>query len=713
MTNASRNTIKADHQSFIHYAWEEAWGLLSMLLGYLAVCAILLALLATQAQANETLAEIARIDDVSQGSLLFQSESGRYHQAPTLNSDVTMHISGMIVRAKVRQTFKNSSDAWVEGVYVFPLPEDAAVNHMRMQIGERIIEAQIKERQEAKRTYNQARQAGKKAALIEQERPNLFTNSVANIGPHEVVSVEIEYQQVLRYDAGQFRLRFPMAITPRYIPGNPILQEETFTQFNGLGWGINTDQVPDASRITPPVPQSEDKINPISLTIKLNAGFPLTQLHSAYHPIHTSEHNGIHTIILANETTYADRDFELSWTPETGQAPRAALFTEQIEAELYHLLMVLPPQLEQSETQRLPREVIYIIDTSGSMAGTSIQQARQALLLALDRLQPGDSFNIIAFNSSTDLLFNQAQPASANNLYAAKRYVHSLRANGGTNMHPALEVALHSQSETSSLRQVIFLTDGSVGNEAELFSLIHQRLGQSRLFTIGIGSAPNSHFMTKAAQFGRGTFTYIGDVSEVKSKMQALFQKLDTPVMSQLAADFGNAEVESYPKRLPDLYAGEPLIISAMTDINSQSVVISGQRQQSTWQNTLKLEQGMKGQGIGTLWARRKIADLMDEQHEGANKQTIKQEVITTALKHHLVSKYTSLVAVDVTPSRPQNEALEQHAMPVNLPHGQQHKKAFSLHPKTATAAPLHFTLGVALLFLTLLLKLFKPRQAA
>ena len=711
MTDSTRKTIKTDHQSLIHYAWEEVWGLLSMLLAYLAICALSLTLLVAQAYADEYMVEIDSLNKVNQGSLLFQNEFGRYHQAPSLDTSVAINVSGMIVRAKVRQTFKNSSNAWVEGVYVFPLPEDAAVDHMRMQIGERIIEGKIKERQEAKRSYNQARQAGKKAALIEQERPNLFTNSVANIGPHEVVNVEIEYQQVLHYDAGQFRLRFPMAITPRYIPGRPMLQEETVTKFNGLGWGINTDQAPDASRITPPTLQSEEKINPISLTIKLNAGFSLTQLNSAYHPIHTSEHDGIHTIILANEKNYADRDFELSWTPVTGQTPRAALFTEQMEAELYHLLMVLPPQLEQSKHQRLPREIIYIIDTSGSMAGASIQQARQALLLALDRLQPNDSFNIIAFNSSTDLLFNQAKVANANNLHTAKHYIHSLSANGGTNMRPALEAALRSQNENSSLRQVIFLTDGSVGNEAELFSLIHQRLGQSRLFTIGIGSAPNSYFMTKAAQFGRGTFTYIGDVNEVQGKMQALFQKLDTPVMSQLAADFGNAEVEFYPKRLPDLYAGEPLIISAKTDTNTQSIIISGQRQKNIWKNTFKLDQGMNGQGIATLWARHKVAKLMDQQQEDADKQAIKQQIIATALQHHLVSKYTSLVAVDITPSRPSYEPLEQQAMPINLPHGQQHKKIFGLRPKTATAAPLHFTLGILLLLLTVLLKFFKTKE--
>ncbi len=713
MTSAPNQTIKNNNKSVAAYGWDEAWGLLSMLLAYLASCALILAalsLFASPVRADEAMAEIAQLDDVSQGSLLFQNESGRYHQAITLNTDVSLYVSGLIVRAKVRQTFKNESDVWVEGVYVFPLPEDAAVDHMRMQIGERIIEAKIKEREEAKRSYDQARQAGKKAALIEQERPNLFTNSVANIGPQETVTIEIEYQQQLRYDAGQFRLRFPMAITPRYIPGAALPQQETVSQFNGLGWAINTDQVPDASRITPPVWQGEGKINPISLSIELNAGFPLTELSSPYHAIQTSQHNGIHHITLADEQSYADRDFELSWTPQAGQAPRAALFTEQQGTELYHLLMVLPPQLEQGSRQRLPREVIYIIDTSGSMSGTSIQQARQALLLALGRLQSSDSFNVIAFNSTTAQLFSQAQPASSHNLQAAGAYVKSLRANGGTNMRPALEAALQNHDETSSLRQIVFLTDGSVGNESALFSLIHQGLGQSRLFTIGIGSAPNSHFMSKAAQFGRGTFTYIGDVSEVQNKMQALFQKLETPVMSQLMADFGNATAEVYPKRLPDLYAGEPLIISAKTDLNNQNVIISGQRQQSAWQNTLQLDQGMQGQGIGSLWARRKIADLMDQQHEGTNKQDIKQQIIATALQHHLVSKHTSLVAIDVTPARPHSETLEHQAMPVNLPHGQVQAKIFGLRPKTATAAPLHLLLGTLLLLLTLLLK---PRSTS
>jgi Ca-activated chloride channel family protein len=370
--------------------------------------------------------------------------------------------------------------------------------------------------------------------------------------------------------------------------------------------------------------------------------------------------------------------------------------------------MVLPPQGDtQRETQPaqpLTREVIYIIDTSGSMAGTSIRQAKQALLLALERLRPGDRFNVIAFNSVTDQLFSSAVPADSYNLQQARRYVNGLQANGGTEMLPALRTAL-KQQETSGVRQIIFLTDGSVGNEAALFSLIHQRLGDSRLFTIGIGSAPNSHFMSKAAEFGRGTFTYIGDTSQVQNQMAALFQKLESPLMTDLAIDSGNAAVEIYPARLPDLYQGEPLIVSFKSDANMQSLKVSGSRQQELWQNTIQLGNATPGKGIGTLWARRKIAALMDESYRGAKQEQTKQQIVNVALQHHLVSKYTSLVAVDVTSSRPDSERLDQQAMPVNLSQGQVFEKIFGHYAQTATTAPLNLLLGALLLLSAILLR--------
>ena len=701
-------------------AWHEVWELILLVVFHLGLCvAVLSAALLFSLSSAQAGDNITSLDEVRQGSLLYRAEAGAYLPAPALRTEVTITVSGIIARARIRQRFENDSEQWVEGLYVFPLPEDAAVDHMRLQIGERIIEGQIQEREAAKRRYEKAKGEGTKAALIEQQRPNLFTNAVANIAPHESVVVEIEYQQILRYDNGEFRLRFPMAITPRYISGAPLPREEGVNRFDDFCWAQATDQVPDAARITPPVQRDEGqvdtKVNPLTLTVQLNAGFPLARVSSPYHAIRREDRDaakGITTIDLSEGAVYAERDFELSWAPTLSQAPRAALFSEQLGAEVYHFLMVLPPSAELSQ-QRLPREVIYIIDTSGSMAGTSIEQARQALMLALQRLRPQDRFNIIAFNSSTDQLLGEAQAASTQNLERAGRYVAGLRADGGTEMMPALQAALRNQQESAALRQVIFLTDGSVGNEEALFGLITRQLGRSRLFTIGIGSAPNSYFMSKAARFGRGTFTYIGDLGEVQSKMAVLFGKLEAPLMSDLVVDAGNAVLDSYPQRLPDLYRGEPLIIASKTTPDAMTVTVRGQRQQAQWQSRITLQNGIKAQGVGVLWARRKIADLLDQQQQGGDLERIRKDVIDVALQHHLVSKYTSLVAVDITPSRPLGEGVDTRALPVNLPHGQVHEKIFGRLSQTATYGPLNLFLGAVLLLLALAVNVFSSRRAA
>jgi len=677
-----------------------------ILLALLIVLMLFLLMLGDVAHADENYQQLpyVNLQDVAEGSLLLKTaQPGMYQQAPIMHTDVDMRVSGMIVRARIRQSFRNPGQEWVEGVYVFPLPEQAAVDHMRMHIGNRIIEGQIKEKQEAKRVYEQAKHEGKKAALIEQQRPNMFTNSVANIGPAETVVVEIEYQQVLHYEQGRFALRFPMAMTPRYIPGKPL--SETIN-VAGSGWATGTDQVPDASRITPPVYSGRDKINPVSLRIELDVGYPLLEVKSLYHRITQREHGvGQITLTLAAGEVPADRDFELVWIPEVEHTPKAALFSENIAGEFYHLLMVLPPNQDLAGGQPMAREVIYVIDTSGSMAGTSIEQARRSLLMALNRLRPRDRFNIIQFNSSTDLLFSQAQAASPDNLRRARSYVRQLHADGGTEMTLALNAALKGQGEGHSVRQVIFLTDGSVGNESALFDLIKQRLGQSRLFTVGIGSAPNSHFMRKAAQYGRGTFTYIGDVSEVNEKMASLFAKLESPVMTDLDVQFsGGVDVEAWPGRVPDLYHGEPVIVAIKTTSPQEKVTIKGMRALAPWQVTLDMAQGRSGKGIGVFWARSKIAALMDRLHEGEDENKVREAVTSVALTHHLVSRYTSLVAVDVTPARPAHANLDTHAIPVNLPQGQNYQKIFGQLPQTATPAALHLLGGLVLLLMVWLL---------
>ncbi len=661
----------------------------------------------TEAERAVAESETVRLGDVGTGTLLLRTpHAGRYLPAPTVATDVQMRISGMVARVRVSQRFENPGNSWAEGVYVFPLPETAAVDRMRMRIGERIVEGRIQERGQARKTYDKAKQSGRRAALIEQERPNIFTTSVANIGPDDAIRVEIEYQQSLSYRRGEFSLRFPMVVAPRYIPGRPVLRRESLGGFQHTGWSADTDRVADASRITPPVRHpAEGSINPVTLTINLEAGFPLARIDSPSHAIQVGEDGtGQAEIRFVNEAEPADRDFVLTWAPEIGNAPRAALFTEDVAGDTYAMLMVMPPKAPPTRAL-LRREVIFVIDTSGSMGGASIRQAKRALKLAIDRLRDGDRFNVIEFNSSTRLLFRSPRPASYLSREQATHWVAALDAGGGTEMRSALEAALNRDSESRGVRQVVFLTDGAVGNEDELFKIIHRGLGGSRLFTVGIGSAPNSHFMRRAATFGRGTFTYIGSVSEVGERMAALFEKLEAPVMRSIEVRWPEiAEVvEVLPARLPDLYAGEPLVVTARLPRTVGEVEVEGIRASEAWRIRMPLTGGRDQAGVGVLFGRNKIASLMQGVTRGADPGAVRQAVIEVALEHHLVSKYTSLVAVDVTPAKPEESDLATGAVPTNLPDGWEFEKVFGPAPATATPAAMHFLAGALLTVLGLI----------
>ena len=605
------------------------------------------------------------------GRFLMRRASGEaWTMAPNLATEASFRVAGVVARATVRQRFQNATDGWVEGVYVFPLPENAAVDHLLMKVSEREIEGQIREREQAKAEYQQARSEGKKASLVEQERPNLFTTSVANLGPGETLVVEIEFQQTLSFDEGEVRLRFPLVVGPRYVP----------------------DLVPDASRVTPPLVRAGESLrNPVSIEVELDPGFPLQSLVSRYHAIVSQPMvDGRYHVKLREELVPADRDFELAWTPKPGAMPRGALFREERDGATYALLTLFPPVGPAVEATRLPREIVYVIDTSGSMEGLSIQQARKALALAVERLGPEDHFNVIQFNSFTQALWSDTRPATPENRNAARRWVERLAARGGTEMAGALEAALVGSDDPRLVRQVVFLTDGSVGNEAQLFGIIKERLGDTRLFTVGIGSAPNSHFMTKAAAFGHGTFTYIGDLREVEEKMTGLFQRLESPVLTGIEVSWpAGAAVEAWPARIPDLYLGEPVVVSARLEGEAHEVRLAGRRGNDAWSSTMELSGGRRGDGVAVLWARRKIESLTDSLHEGANADEVRKQVVELGLEHHLVTKHTSLVAVDVTPSRPDAATLQTTAVPTNLPHGWTYEGVGQL-PQTATPAPLH-----------------------
>ena len=668
---------------------------------FLFAATLALTLIAGAANAEE----LNDLQKTSSGSLLVKNaQTGEYTPTPTLATEVEIDVSGMLSRTKVSQKFQNNSKDWVEGIYVFPLPDNAAVDRLRMRIGSRIIEGQIKEKKVAKKMFHEAKKSGKKATLVEQERSNIFTTSLTNIAPGESITVEIEYQNTLDYREGIVRLRFPLVVAPRYISDREYEALNTPQKIRN-----NTE---DANRISPPViDESEPKRNFVNLSINLDAGFTIANIQSTNHDIRKHKiTDRKYTIQLASGSVPADRDFEVTWRSAPNAMPSSAVYTEIKGDKHFSLITLFPPTVQTEPDVRLPRDVVFVVDTSGSMHGSSLDQAKSALTMAVRRLTKNDRFNIIQFDDQTKALFDRERPASNKNLKVACQYIDALTADGGTEFAPALSMALNDEVKTGRIRQIVFITDGSIGNEDQIFSMIKSRLGANRLFPIGIGSAPNSHLMTKIAEYGRGSFTYIGDISEVAMKMGELFNRLENPIVTDITTHWPkHFKVDITPEIIPDLYQGEPLVIIAETDkFATGSVQISGMFAGRKWNRSVDLETQTNQQGIGQVWARRKISEHMGSLRGGAAEDKVRQAIMHLALEHSLITKYTSLVAVDITPSRT-TEFMYRQRLPLNLPNRWSQAKIFGTLPQTATPSAMHLMLS-ALLSILAFACFFSPK---
>jgi Ca-activated chloride channel family protein len=639
-------------------------------------------------------ASLIKPSDARTGSLLLKTDDG-YAEATRLGIDVDLTVSGPTIRARVTQIFRNPTPNWMEATYVYPLPAGGAVDTLKLVVGDRIIVGDIKERQQARAIYEQAQRTGRKAALTEQERPNIFTNSVANIGPGETVLVQIEYQEPVQQSGGGFSLRVPMVVGPRYNPA-PIVQSVDF-RGGGNGWSASqtTSQVgavPDRNRISPPVldPAQDAPVNPTQITVHLAAGFPLGEVKSHHHAVAIEGVDASTRVVkLASGPVPADRDFELTWNAAAEKAPSVGLFREHVGNADYLLAFVTPPAVEPAQQKPLPREVVFVIDNSGSMGGTSIVQAKASLLYALGRLQPSDRFNVIRFDDTMDELFADSVPADVEHLGRATAFVSALQAAGGTEMVPAMRAALTdtANTETDHVRQVVFLTDGAIGNEQQLFETIAAMRGRSRVFMVGIGSAPNTYLMTRASELGRGAFTHISSVDQVEERMRGLFSKLENPAVTGLTAKFSDAAADITPAVIPDLYRDEPLVLAAKLDKLAGAVEIKGRIGDRPWTITLPLANAAEGKGLSKLWARRRISDAeVARTLRQASPEEADKAILALALEHQLVTRLTSLVAVDQTPSRPEGEPLKLTALPINLPAGWDFEKIFGERPKLAAA---------------------------
>jgi len=631
--------------------------------------------------------ESARADDPFFG-LEFQDPAG-IHRSLALDTDIQVKITGLVARVEATQVFTNNGPQWAEATYRFPLPVGASVDQMRIDAGGRIIEGVIEEKKEALRQYQQAKTGGITASLVEQQRANQFQTRLANIGFGETVSVTLGFFAPVDYRDGLFSLQIPLTFSPRWEPEPSPASNITLMESH------------PAARI----PGQDDHY--LTVDVELDSGMQLASIESRFHDVEIHPSPGGYRVFLADPDTRMDRVFELNWAPELGTLPEATVSTFDDGDSIYALLMLAPPLMEAIAPQ--PREVVFIIDTSGSMSGTSMEQARAALKSGLEHLGPDDRFNLIRFSSDSEKLFRESEPAYPEFLQKATDFIEGLSADGGTVMAPALRMAMSLPEQDGLLRQIVFVTDGSIGNESELLLKIAEDLRDSRLFTVSIGSAPNAWFMRKSAEIGRGSHTHIGHVGEVEQRIGGLWSRIENPAVQNICIDWG-MDAEFYPEIIPDLYAGEPLWVHARLPAEPRDVTVCGELDGRYWEMHTRAVTAAGSSSLASLWARDKIEALEDSLIFGAEPDAIRHEALGVALEYGLLTRYTSLIAVDKTPRRTPSEGLASENIASLLPAGNALSSGFS---GTATGWKTQVLLSILSFFAATGMLLYIPPSRA
>jgi len=631
--------------------------------------------------------ELEPVRQVSEGALQVLGKGGQpAGQCPLKHTAVSAAVSGFVARVDVTQEFVNPLDQKIEAVYTFPLPQDASVDWMEMTVGGRRIVGKIKERDEAKRIYEAAKTQGHVASLLDQERPNIFTQSVANIMPGATVKVRISYVNLLKYEDGQFEFSFPMVVGPRYMPGSPVSK-------TGTGWAADTDRVPDASRISPPVtPEGTRAGHDISLKMTINSGVPIGRIQSVLHQVDVRRLGRCGaSVSLKGGSAIPNKDFILRWQVAGDSVQTGLLTGTRSAGDGYFSLVFIPPAVPQPE-QITPKEMIFVIDSSGSQMGWPIEKAKETMRLCVQQMNPGDTFQMLAFSNNVTPLFARPQPNTVENRAFAEEFLNSRLGMGGTEMMKAVQAVLDAPADPRRMRIVCFMTDGYVGNDMEILDYVGKHIGQTRIFPFGIGNGVNRFLLDEMARLGRGAVEYV-TLSEKGSAAAGRFaERIAKPLLTDITVDWGGLPVsEVYPATLPDLFSNQPLTLTgrygASTAHGSRAatgdIVIRGRLGGRPWSFTLPAQlpvSAPEGACLASVWARAKLTDLTTSDYQGIQQGTpnpgVKQEIIQTALDYGLMSQFTSFVAVEektVTEGgRPKTVAV-----PVEMPEGVSYEGIF------------------------------------
>lgn len=572
-------------------------------------------------------------------------------QCPLKHTSVTANVSGYVARVTVKQIFENPFKDKIEAVYTFPLSETGAVDDMRMKVGERIIKGTIKKREEAKEIYDNAKAHGQVAALLDQERPNIFTQSVANILPGNQIEVTLQYVDLLPYEAGRYTFAFPTVVGPRFMPGTPVGK-------TGTGRLPDTTQVPDASKISPPVaPKGERAGHDISIDVNIDSGVPITQIQSTLHEITSTQPNAQKArISLTNKNTIPNKDFVLSWDVASEQIKSGYLtYKASKSADGYFTVMVMPPKRATPE-QIQPKEMIFVIDCSGSQSGPPLDKAKETMRYIIEHMNKEDTFQIIAFSNDARPMFAKPQKVSADMKQQALKFITHLTANGGTWMAPAVEAACKTPADSNRLRIVTFMTDGYVGNDMEILGMIKKLRGKSRWFSFGTGNGVNRFLIDAMAKEGGGEAEYVLLNSSANEVGKKFYDRISSPVLTDIKLDFEGLSVkEVFPHEVSDVWAEKPLYIKGRyIKPGAGTISISGFSGGKPYLEKIKVnfpENQSGSESIASVWARAKVDRLMSEDWQGAQNGSINKElqdeIVKVALDHHIMTQYTSFVAVE------------------------------------------------------------------
>ncbi len=590
---------------------------------------------------------------VTQGSLQVLDGAGKPKAVcPLKHTDAKVEISGFLSRVVVTQEFENPFNEKIEAVYTFPLPQNAAVDDMTMIVGDRTVRGKILRREAAEAVYEAAKTNGQTASLLNQERPNIFTQSVANILPGEQIKITISYVETLKYEDGSYEFVFPMVVGPRYVPGSATGAQGNS---NGNGFAPDTDRVPDASRITPqPVPEGMRVGHDISLDVTLDAGVPIDALSSKTHEVNVERPDDRRArVTLKDQATIPNKDFILRYDV-AGKKIEDALLTHSSDRGGFFTLILQPPERVTAEDVT-PKELVFVLDTSGSMSGFPIEKAKETMKLALDNLYPYDTFNLITFSGDEHILFPEPVPATKENLAKAQAFLESRQGGGGTEMMKAIKASMDPSDASDHVRIVCFMTDGYVGNDMEIIGEV-QKHPNARVFAFGIGGSVNRFLLDGMARYGRGEVEYVALNDDGSAAARRFYERVRNPLLTDISIDWNGLPVaDVYPKTIPDLFSAKPVILTGRYTGAGKGVIrLKGKMSGRDFVREIPVDfskSESQHDVLSTLWARTRVDDFMSQDFKGAQqgnmKEDVKQAVTQLGLDYRLMTQFTSFVAVE------------------------------------------------------------------